>query len=301
MNITPGQSQYLVTLTPGEAAVFTDGMDYPILTRMPDGTARETVSPAVTASPVAIIGRRSASCGPRCREAPCTQRQMRAAQRAADADPRITMWAELSILAHLTGWTMPMPSSAFGAALRRLDRRLRDCALAHAVDAAVASRIPAIASRVSPAELAAHVTAAMRAGMDDQRWLCAPAESAYLAPCYQWAHVLDSLAAYQRSHDGAGRHPASADWEVAYGQAVPGADCASQVAAVQRWHAAGQSDQRAVRTVAYGTRDPAAIERAVGARASSPDWEQRLADALAAFRDCPWPADYLTPASPPGQ
>jgi hypothetical protein len=36
MNLTESQSAYLVTLTPGEAAVFTDGMDYPLLTRMPD-------------------------------------------------------------------------------------------------------------------------------------------------------------------------------------------------------------------------------------------------------------------------
>ena len=53
--------------------------------------------------------------GPRCRAAPCTLRQMRAAQRAAEPDPRITLWAELSVLAHLTGWTMPMP----GPGLRR--------------------------------------------------------------------------------------------------------------------------------------------------------------------------------------
>ena len=42
MNLTEEQSAYLVTLVPGEAAVFTDGMDYPLLTRMPDGTSRET-------------------------------------------------------------------------------------------------------------------------------------------------------------------------------------------------------------------------------------------------------------------
>ena len=39
MNLTGDQSRYLVTLKPGEAAVFTDGMDYPVLARMPDGTA----------------------------------------------------------------------------------------------------------------------------------------------------------------------------------------------------------------------------------------------------------------------
>ena len=46
MNLTAAQSRYLVTLVPGEAAVFADGMDYPVLARMPDGTARETAGPA---------------------------------------------------------------------------------------------------------------------------------------------------------------------------------------------------------------------------------------------------------------
>ena len=39
MNMTTAQNRFLVTLRPGEAAVFTDGMDYPVLARMPDGTA----------------------------------------------------------------------------------------------------------------------------------------------------------------------------------------------------------------------------------------------------------------------
>ncbi len=68
---------------------------------------------------------------------------------------------------------------------------------------------------------------------------------------------------------------------------------------VQRWHDAGQRDQQQVRAVAYGTRPASALEHAVGARASDPDWEQRLADALTAFRDCRWPLDQLRPA-PPG-
>jgi uncharacterized protein len=300
MNITPAQSQYLVTLSPGEAAVFSDGMDYPLLARMPDGTARETAALAGTASAAAIIGRRSASCGPHCREEPCTQRQMRAAQRAAEADPRIVVWAELSVLAHLTGWTMPMPAPAFATVLRGLDARLRDCALSHAVDAAVASRVPAIVTRVSPSGVAAHVTSAMRAALDEQRWLCDRAEPAYLAPCYRWALVLDSLTAYERCHADGGRHPDSSGWEATYGQPVPGATCASQLATVQRWHAASQADRQAVRTVAFGNRSPAAIEHAIGTHATSDDWDQRLADALTAFRDCRWPADYLSAVTAPG-
>jgi hypothetical protein len=70
---------------------------------------------------------------------------------------------------------------------------------------------------------------------------------------------------------------------------------------VQRWYDAGQRNHRVVHAVAFGTRTPAAIETATGAQATDEDWDQRLADALAAFRDCRWPADYLRPSlSPPG-
>jgi uncharacterized protein len=81
------------------------------------------------------------------------------------------VWAELSVLAHLTGWTMPMPGPVLAAALAEMESRLRDCALSHAVDAAVASRTPVISSRLSGPALAVHVTAAMRAALAEDRWI----------------------------------------------------------------------------------------------------------------------------------
>jgi uncharacterized protein len=292
MNLTDDQSAYLVTLIPGEAAVFTDGMDYPLLTRMPDGTGRETAGPATTASPGSLTTSRSPTCGPACHQSPCTLRQIRAAQRAAIGDPRITLWAELSVLSHLTGWTMPMPGPAFAGLMAAMESRLRDCALSHAVDAAVAARIPAICARISAPALAGHVTAAMHVALDEGRWLCDRQEPRWLAPPYQWVLVLDSL----RTHDpGAGPHPRTAEWEAAYSRVIGGQTQARQLDTVQRWHDASQRDARQVRAVAYGTRQPAAIERAVGARVTDQDWEQQLADALTAFRDCRWPLDHLRP------
>jgi uncharacterized protein len=82
MNLTPDQSEYLVTLQPGEAAIHSDGMDYPVLARMPDGTPRETGSATVTSTPGPVIGRRSITCGSDCSGIPCTLAQMRAAQLA---------------------------------------------------------------------------------------------------------------------------------------------------------------------------------------------------------------------------
>ena len=51
MNATPRQSRYLVTLPPGRAAVFSDGMDFPVLVQVKDGTEREVASPAAPPTP----------------------------------------------------------------------------------------------------------------------------------------------------------------------------------------------------------------------------------------------------------
>jgi hypothetical protein len=297
MNLTEEQSRYLVTLVPGEAAVFADGMDYPLLARMPDGTVREASGGECAVSPAALITVRSAACPPPCGRAPCTLRQIRAVQRLAAAEPRLALWAELSVLAHLTGWAMPMPGPLWADELSATGARLRDCALAHAVDDAAMARVPVIAARVSGPALAAHVTAAMRAALDEDRWACSTREPKWLAPSCQWTALLGELRAWDRDHPGSGPHPRTQERQALYARAIPGSTCAEQVAVVQRWHAAAQRDQQTLRNVAFGTRAPSVIEQAVGAGAADPDWEQRLTAALADFPDCGWAHGLLTLAA----
>ena len=298
MNLTPAQSEYLVTLSPGDAAVHADGMDYPLLVRMPDGRVREAARPAVTVSAGPVIARRSPTCGPDCLNEPCALGQMRAAQRATVTDPRVTLWAELSVVAHLTGWDMPRPAPALTASLRAMDGRLRDCALSHAADAAVAARVPAISARVSPAALAVHVTAAMRQAIAEGTRACEPEEPRYLAPPYMWALVRDALRSARRS-PAAGRHPRSSEWERAYGQPVPGATAKAQLNAVTRWYLRDQRDGQAVAVTLWGSRPRTAIEQAVGAHAGSDDWPAQFAEALGAFTRLQWPRNLLRrPSSP---
>jgi uncharacterized protein len=293
MNLTPAQSAYLVTLPPGEAAVHADGMDHPILARMPDGTTRETGTLAPAASPGQVIAARSGSCGPDCQRAPCTLRQMRAAENAASRDPRITLWAELAVVAHLTGWFMPVPGPGLAADLTAAGTRLADCALAQAADQAVASRTAAFTGRVAGPALAAHVTAAMRAALHGQQFLCAREEPHWLAPAYQWALVLDSLRTRERDDPGAGPHPSTAQWATEYGRTIPGSTCSEQTAAVQRWDDQARRDGQ-VPIVAFGT-TPSAIEQALGTRTDDPDWTQRLTTALEEFSDCPWALGQFRP------
>ncbi|HEY1624794.1 MAG TPA: ATP-binding protein [Streptosporangiaceae bacterium] len=294
MNTTDAQSRYLVTLPPGEAAVFADGMDFPLLTRMPDGSAREISVLAETSSPASIVQPRSITCGADCVGRPCTLRDMRVAQRALDEYPGIRLWTELSVLAHLTGWPMPVPKTTLLSLLQMMPARLRDCAISHGVDVAVNSRTGVIAGRVSPVGLASHVSTAIRARVSRGNWLCQREEPRWLAPAYKWTLVLDALKSMDRKTPGAGPHPRSAEWERMYGQAITGDTCARQVGTVQRWYDGAQRDSWEVRTVAFGVDAPSAIERAVGAIAEDDDFEERLTGYLEQFIDCRWPRLYLT-------
>jgi len=193
MNATPRQSRYLVTLPPGRAAVFCDGMDFPVLVQVKDGSERELASTATTADAAAVVHARSASCGSECLARPCTLREMRAGQRLLDDVPLIRLWAELAVLAHLTGWPMPVPVPDTPAArlisgaspepgASPVPARLAQCAIAHAVDVAVAAR-PQVALAGGPGgagSLALHVTDAIRCWADYREWRCSPDEPQWL-------------------------------------------------------------------------------------------------------------------------
>jgi uncharacterized protein len=293
MNMTQAQNRFLVTLEPGEAAVFADGMDFPLLARMPDGTSREAAAQADTVAPAGVVQPRSITCGADCVGRPCTLRDMRVAQRALDEYPAIRLWAELSVLAHLTGWPMPVPRTALLSLLQVMPSRLRDCAISHGVDAAVNARVPVIAARVSPVGLASHVSTAIRSRVSREGWLCQREEPIWLAPAYTWTLVLDALKTADRKNPGSGRHPRSPEWERTYGQAIAGDTCARQVGTVQRWYDSAQRDVWEVRAVAFGVDLASAVERAVGARAEDDDFEERLAGCLDQFVDCRWPRLYL--------
>jgi DNA helicase HerA-like ATPase len=178
MNVTPAQSRYLVTLPPGQAAVFSDGMDYPVLVKIQDGTERERASRLSATDARAVVRPRSGTCGRECAARPCTLRELRRGQRLPDELPWVRQWAELAVLAHLTGWPLPVPAPSALAALREQPARLAQCALSAAIDAAVRARkeIP------RPAALAAHVAAAIAARVESAAWRCRPDEPEWLLP-----------------------------------------------------------------------------------------------------------------------
>jgi hypothetical protein len=195
MNATPAQSRYLVTLPPGQAAVFSDGMDFPVLVRIKDGTERERASLAPATDARTVVRPRSGTCGGECAARPCTLRELRRGQRVLDELPWVGQWAELAVLAHLTGWPMPVPAPDVLAALRARPGRLVQCALSHAIDGATAAR----REIARPAALAAHVAAAVTARVEGGAWQCRPDEPEWLlrpeaAHALQVNGPLDGLA-----------------------------------------------------------------------------------------------------------
>ncbi|XRQ13384.1 ATP-binding protein [Actinomadura welshii] len=264
MNITDDQSQFLVTLTPGEGAVFTDGMDFPHLVRMPDGSHLEKAAPVASAR--ALVSPRSGTCGQDCREAPCTLRDMRAAQRALEARPELVLWAEFGAAAHLTGWGTPvLPPSV----LDGLPARLRDCTASHAVDAAVAAR-------GALTGLAGHLTDALGGSP------CTAGETEYFAAPYRWCLVIEELQEAHRADPGAGRHPRSNEWASLYGRAIPGDTVAEQLGHINAWWDRDQRDLDARNAALWGATP--AIETAVGAARTDSDWPDRLREATSGLR-----------------
>jgi hypothetical protein len=278
---------------------------------MPDGSSREAawavgarggsggdagLGPALDAGLAAaasLIDIRSPSCGPACHASPCTLRQIRGAWRAGLEDSRITLWAEIAVLAHLTAWPTPALQTVFRDDLLALDSRVRDCAIAHACDLAVRSRNAVIVPRVDPTALTAHVASVLRSMMAGGPQCPQSEGQQWLAPACQWDLVVDDLARTVREGPLARRHPRSDEWELALGHYIPGLDCSAQLEALREWQrrAWSRADRR---TLIFGFGTPSVLEKVIGIRATDPAWQSELAYVLDdAFTGERWELGYL--------
>ncbi len=126
MNLDEEQSRQVVSLPPGVAAVFADGMDRPLRIRVPLGEHAERV---LASPPPPVRGRRSAACGPRCTaERPCTLYELREADRAGLA-------ADLGRDAGAGVPHQPEPAGGPGPAAAPVGRAGRQAARVRARDA----------------------------------------------------------------------------------------------------------------------------------------------------------------------
>ncbi|MDF5751774.1 ATP-binding protein [Spongiactinospora sp. TRM90649] len=190
MNLSEEQSRQVVSLQPGTAAVFADGMDRPLRVRVPLGEGRERAMPG----PIPPIdGRRSAACGVACRDGKaCTLFELREADLLADAPEWawLRIWTDTLVLAFCTNRPLPGVPRVLADIWAELPERRRECLLATLVERSVSRRAWSLRTLYDP-ELLTQKAAETAVG------LLAPRGAA------EGGRLLAPLPA-----DGNGRHPA---------------------------------------------------------------------------------------------
>ena len=199
MNLDDDQSRQVVSLPPGEAAVFTDGMDRPMRVLVPFGGDREGRSgpgqAARTAAPP-LAGRRSAACGQACtKERPCTLVEIRAGDLVARStqDAWLRVWSEVYVLAHLVNRPRPRVPVPLRQRWAGLAERTRECALATAIDRAVLGRGQALSESYDPAGLSAACAASAAAMLDGGKGAGTMPGTTWVIPQLQWLHELERV------------------------------------------------------------------------------------------------------------
>jgi uncharacterized protein len=213
MNLDERQSRQVVSLPPGEAVVFADGMDRPMRIAVPFGADRELAEPGKSgpgdgdstvpspASAALLLGRRSAACGQACVTGqPCTLVEIRSANLFAgsDAGAWLRVWSEVYVLAHLVNRPRPRVPVPLRERWSELPERLRECALATALDQAVLRRDQALREGYDPAALSAACAASASAILDGGKGTGTMPGTSWVIPQLQWLHELERVCPLDR-------------------------------------------------------------------------------------------------------
>lgn len=268
MNLDDAQSRHVVSLPPGRAVVFADGMDRPMRIEVPLGEARERAGAGRRA---AIARTRGVTCGRLCRTSACLLREINYAGRLAD-DPRLILWIELLAAAHIVGRPSPRPDKAW---LDRfadgVERRILECAIGHRVQAAIDGRYDGLLHYYQPESFAEHLVSVAMAYLDDGIEPCDGSEVRWQAGRYRW---IDVLAALRAAPDLDHPHPDTEAW-ARRGLRLAGGTSAEQLDALR-----GHPDcWLPAPTIATGAGSPCAVNSAAARLSPAPAARQRLLEA----------------------
>jgi len=204
MNLDEDQSRQVVSLAPGVAAVFADGMDRPVRVRVPFGGHRERVMPG---PPPPLAARRSPACGPVCTGGrACTLLDMRRAELLASpgspgspgetrepGEAWLRLWVETLVLAFLTNRGLPAVPARLRGWWPVLDRRLRECLLATVLDRAVRARALAVRTCRDPAALATATASAALRMLDQGAGAGGLPGPGWVIPQVRWLHEMERV------------------------------------------------------------------------------------------------------------
>ncbi|GII02978.1 ATP-binding protein [Planobispora takensis] len=196
MNLSEEQSRQVVSLRPGTAAVFADGMDRPVRVQVPLGEDREHTVPGRTPP---ICGRRSTACGQECRTGrACTLVELREADLLAEAPEWawLRIWTDALVLAFCVDRPLPGAPRVVSELWAELPARRRECLLATAVERAVARRAWSLRTVADPAGLTEQVAAAATRLLGPERTPGERPGTAWVIPQVQWLHEVERLFPY---------------------------------------------------------------------------------------------------------
>ena len=282
MGLTDDQSEHLISVPPGIAAVHTDGMDRPLLVRIPPPHPVTRNPSGTPANPRASM---PATCDTDCLRT-CTLRSESHAQQLLTQHPAIELWCELAVLAHLVAISVPPPGGRLSATMTSVEPRALTCALRRGAGNAIASRITAISTTHNPDALHAHVLADLHRQVTDHN-PCPDPATAWCAPGFQWNPARIALAMLLRTNPDSPAHPDTDRWPQLHGITVPGDSAREQLDYVldQARHAEQSSTYP---TLIFGRR-PADIH--------NPVHDTDLTTLLTEFDlDLDWPHAYLLTA-----
>ncbi len=147
-----------------------------------------------------LTGRRSAACGRACTgDRPCTLVEIRAADLVARSpqDAWLRVWSEVFVLAHLVNRPRPRVPLPLRQRWAGLDRRLRECALATAIDLAVLGRGQALRECYDPAELAAACAASATVMLDGGKGAGTMPGTTWVIPQLRWLHEIERVCPFE--------------------------------------------------------------------------------------------------------
>ncbi|MCX4094585.1 ATP-binding protein [Nocardia sp. alder85J] len=211
MNLDDTQSRHVVSLPPGRAAVFTDGMDRPLRLHIPLAEHTESTDNATT--DIRIHHDSSAGLPP------LPLAALAAARRLAD-DHALTLWIELVIVAHIVGGPPPCPRPDWLEQLiHTYGRELVTAAIVYRIQAGIDIRYRGLANTYQPDQFAEHLVTTTLTCLDGQRpcrrtiTQAPDEETRWQAGPYRWADVATILR--NDVHNGPANlppHPNTADW-----------------------------------------------------------------------------------------
>lgn len=215
-NMDEDQSAFVLSLRPGFAAAFREGMDAPILLKVDHPGAL----PDASASTAPRLGdlrrrRRGVGCTADCDAQPCSGRLLEAGPQLARALPELPFWLELMFLAFVSETPVPRPGRVWRAELvgRIGAGAMSGCVLGGMAEAAVNARWAQVGDFYDPTRLTSAMISAAQAMLFDERG-SAPSTKGYAAGRFVIRDMYNQL---RKTVDSPDPHPSTAAWRDSLG------------------------------------------------------------------------------------